>query len=240
MVLLLFPYNSYAIGQVKIDPASPLLTDLPYIAKVYQDSCNAGSNENSITEKFPMYMVDKLSDQYQKQYTKEQLKMWFNIHFFVSAGYDFGRTLALTDYDGNLIEDMCKNYSVNFAAEISNNQENWPYSKNPPSPNTNVTSPIFSNPFNDLFAVKEKNQIMVTPRIAQQNGCRYMYVSMAMHPTPSYNYGASDATLDIMEHMLWDDYSKNVIKDAYPHLLQGAKFGRYLFDNQLPLKGCYD
>lgn len=234
--------SAWALGPIRINPESPLLTDSPMIAKIYEKSCIAGSNINTITEGFPTYEVDSISDQFKAIYPRDKMVLWINIPFFVAAGYDIGRTFSLTDMNGVDIEDTCKQYSIDFAAGIVNNKQNWNRSISPsPAPLSPAvefeTLTLFNNPFNDVFAPKQGKHLLVTPRLAKENGCRYMYIVLAKHPV--IDVSPYDATYDMMENMLWDDYDHDTIRDAYTYILMGAKQGQYLFQNNQSIQVCF-
>ena len=240
-LILGFSAQASAIGLVKLDPKSPLLDNLNTIAAIYEQSCLVGSDNSFSSNNFPMYEEDKLSDKFKQEYMSPKFKMWYAIHGITVAGYEIGRTLTLTDLSGDDIENQCKDYSKNFATVVVNNPANWKGSStNPPQTSPSATPPtfIFNSPFNDIFAPREHNQIDVTPRIAQQNGCRYMYITLAQHPV--IDISPLDATLDVMENMLWHDYKRNVIRSAYSFLLAGTKEGQYLFNSKQDVKSCYE
>jgi hypothetical protein len=241
LLLICSSSPAIALGAVKINPNSPLLADSPIIAKIYEQSCIAGTNENSVTVAFPMFMQDQWVDKFQSLYSPKNFVMWNNTLFFVTAGYDLGRTLSLTSQNQIDNEDTCKLYSVDFAASLVNNPLNWDRVANPTPkaiPFSFETALLFDNPLNDILAPQETGQIHLTSRLAKQNGCRYAYTISVWHPKIEVN--SFDITIDMMENMLWNDYDHNIIRAAYPFIKLGAEQGLYLYSNSKSITACYE
>jgi hypothetical protein len=253
--------NAMALpATVRYDETSPLFPHKQTIADIYIKSCAAGLDDSFYHSTFPMYTVDKLVDKFKTTNPKG-----FPLHnqtiLIVGAGFDIGRAIAQTDTDFNEKETLCQIYGINFTASTVNHAERQTGGgailppPPPPGPISSLeingkanaidalqaTKPMPDSPLYDLI-INAKNaqvkRLKVTPRLAEMNGCRYMWSVLAKQPV--IEVSAMDATLDIMENMLWDGYSNDDIKFGFNYFLQGAKFGRFIFATKQPITMCYD
>jgi len=140
--------------------------------------------------------------------------------------------------NGDYIDDICKQYALNFAATLINNAAPMTNGSSAPPPPGTTTYYETPNPFNDWLTSKEPGLVKITPRVAYMNACGYMYTVYSRKPVIDVN--ALDATLDVMTDMLFHTYDRDDIRAAFPYLLEGAKMGRILFNLKQDPKFCYD
>lgn len=244
---------------VPFNTSSPLYKDSQRIADIYIKSCNTSLDQTTLNTYFPNYTKDKITEKFKSQTTPESFKLHYQTLGIVSAGFDFGVAIGLTDLSLDEKQNQCRIYGTNFTATVVNNAQSQtgegailPPSLPQPFSSLNLygyqdfvtkatIAPNRDNPLYDLIIrAREANKprVTVTPRLSEQNGCRYMYGVLAMQPVIEVN--ALDATLDIMVNMFWDGYSNQDIRNGYSFFLQGAKFGRFLFAAKQPVTMCYD
>lgn len=252
--------NAYALpGTVRFDEESPYFNHRQTIADIYIQSCAKGLDDSFYHTTFPIYVVDKITENFKKTNSKT-FPLYNQTISIVAAGYNLGRALSQTDTDLEEQKVLCFVYGSHFTATVVNFAENktnensllpaqqyqsalssLKFNNTKEQMDILVKRPYPDNPLYDLIINAQNANIKrprVTPRLAESNGCRYMYVTLAMQPVIEVN--AMDATLDIMVNMIWDGFSNKEIAFGFNYFLSGAKFGRFLFATKQPITMCYD
>lgn len=207
----------------KLNQDSPLYAKAPEIAAIYDTSCNIALTDRW-AQTFPIDTVDKLTDTFFNQ--SDGIPRYV-VHSGIFSGFNLGLVLNYTDLTEDYKQELCKRYANLYMSGVVNSPENQ------------QPLPALKNDLSDdIFKPRVKPAIKATPRIAEQTGCRYMYHVLALKPVIEFN--ALDATLEIMMNMMWSDYKADDIKAAYPFILQGAKFGRFLYTSGQKEELCYD
>lgn len=257
LLAITFSSSAFALpATVRFNSQSPIYQYRQTIADIYIKSCAEGIDGSFYHRTFPMYSEDKLTEKNKKE-QPNSLPFKNQIGLIVAAGFDMGLTISRTDLNFDEQEQLCYVYGINYTASAVNfaGPQTGGSQSSPPPSSQEVTSSlkpngkaeaikknvIPDNPLYDLIITAKNANTphpKVTPRLAQTNGCRYMYHVLSKHPVIEVN--ALDATLDIMLNMYWDGYSEESVKFGYNYFLQGAKFGRFLFATQQPQTMCYD
>jgi hypothetical protein len=229
-------------AQAVLNTTSPLINQYAEMGKIYLGSClTSNATSGVMMQNMPMYENDILVNRFRKQYPDVSN---FTTHTLVFAGFELGRALYITDLSKDYKNNLCLRYAMNFAGVIVNNAATTKGSStdSPPPPRSATPASLnldnVPNPFNDILAPKEIPTVNVTSRVSQQSACVYMYNTLAKKPVIEID--ALDATLDMIQDMLYNNFKHSDIREAYPNLLVGAKQGRLLFVLQQPIRLCYD
>lgn len=222
------------VSIVKTD--SPLFEHLKDMQDIYYTSCVYGKSEDTY-QSMPMFENDVLTNRLRLKYPKLDN---YTFHSLVYAGFELGRVLYLTDLSGEYMEQTCQTHALNFAGTVVNAAAttNGVGANNSSPSIPQGTDSTFPNPFNDWLRKENDHSVKITPRVASQSACSYMYHVLDMKPI--ITVGALDITLEMMEGLVYNDYSFKDVSFAYPYLLEGAKFGRMLYASKQNVELCYD
>jgi len=237
VIVLLFPLSVLSFpNEREVSLENPLSSELPNMVYIYNDSCLASSTKKSFLSKhFPTMKMDNLIDDYHKEYKNLSNNA---INLLVYAGFTSGEAIDLTDRTEEFKEAICQNYALNFSVSVINNI--FPIKKNKQS-HYIKQDVVYSNsnlPFNDIFEPKVFPKIDISTSNAYIAGCQLIYMTLAKQPVIQVT--PLDVSIELMTDMIYHNYSKSNIKNVYPTILQGAKFGQLIFYNKQSIGFCND